>query len=75
VDDYDKQIDLYGVSNTFIRFWNADNGELMQTLENTGGLSEWSADGKLFLTSTEDFKAVNVWDVAGPELETTSVHN
>ncbi|HEU4432041.1 MAG TPA: hypothetical protein VFR51_01510 [Pyrinomonadaceae bacterium] len=53
-------------SNKFVRLWNAETGELMQTLENTGGKSAWSADGKLLLISSEDRTSVSVWDVVGP---------
>jgi WD40 repeat protein len=53
-------------SNKFVRLWNAETGELMQTLEKTGGLAEWSRDGKLLLTSTEDRTRVFIWDVVGP---------
>ena len=35
----------------------------MQTLENTGGMAEWSSDGRLLLTSKEDRTQVFVWDV------------
>ena len=55
---------ITAASNKLVRLWSADTGELMQTLENTGGMAEWSTDGKLLLTSTEDRKQVFVWDVA-----------
>lgn len=58
---------ISAASNKFVRLWNADTGELMQTLESTGGTSEWSADGKLLLISSEDRKSLSVWDVVGPE--------
>ena len=54
-------------SSKFVRLWNADTGELMQTLENTGRMGEWSADGKLLLTSSKDFTFVFVWDVVRKE--------
>jgi WD40 repeat protein len=57
---------ISATSNKLVRLWNSDTGELMQTLENTGELGEWSADGKLLLTSTKDRKWVSVWDVVGP---------
>ena len=58
---------ISAASNKFVRLWNAETGELMQTLENTGGMSTWSADGKLLLVSAEDRTSVSVWDVVGPE--------
>ena len=57
---------ISATSNKFVRLWNAETGELMQTLENTGEMGEWSADGKMFLTSTKDWMWVSVWDVVGP---------
>jgi WD40 repeat protein len=51
------------VSSRFVRLWNAGTGELMQRLENTGRMAEWSTDGKLLLTSTEDRTSVFIWDV------------
>ena len=56
---------ITATSNKLVRLWNAETGELMQTLENTGGTAEWSSDGKLLLTSTEDRTRVFVWDVVG----------
>jgi len=61
---------ISAASNKFVRLWNADTGELMQTLENTGGTSAWSADGKLLLISPEDRTSVSVWDVVGPTAAT-----
>lgn len=61
-------------SSKFIRLWNAETGELMQTLENTDVRSEWSADGKLLVTFTNDRPRVFVWDVVGPESMTSSRH-
>ena len=58
---------ISATSNKLVRLWNSETGELMQTLENTGELGEWSADGKMFLTSTKDRMWVSVWDVVGPE--------
>ena len=58
---------ISATSNKLVRLWNSETGELMQTLENTGELGEWSADGKMFLTSTKDRAWVSVWDVVGPE--------
>lgn len=58
---------ISAASNKFVRLWNAETGELMQTLENAGGTSAWSADGKLLVTATEDRTSVSVWDVVGPE--------
>jgi WD40 repeat protein len=68
---------ISAVSNKFVRLWNAETGELMQTLENTGGMSAWSADGKLLLTSTEDQSSMFVWDVVvapGPVTRARSVN-
>jgi WD40 repeat protein len=58
---------ISAASNKVVKLWNAETGELMQRLENTGGNSKWSADGKLLLTFTENFTSVFVWDVVGPE--------
>jgi WD40 repeat protein len=55
---------ITATSNKLVRLWNAETGELMQTLENTGGTAEWSTDGKLLLTSTEDRTSIFVWDVS-----------
>lgn len=57
-------------SNKFLRLWNAQTGELLQTLDNHGGIGEWSADGRLFLTFAKDLKSAQVWDVVGADLET-----
>jgi WD40 repeat protein len=56
---------ISAASNKFVRLWNTETGELLQTLDNTGWLAEWSADGKLFLTFTTDSKIAYVWDVVG----------
>lgn len=58
---------ISAASNKFVRLWNTETGELLQKLDNTGWLAEWSADGKLFLTFTKDVKIVYVWDVVGLE--------
>jgi WD40 repeat protein len=58
-------------SNKIVRLWNAETGELMQMLENTGEMGEWSADGKLFLTATKNRQSLLVWDVVGPVPVTT----
>lgn len=58
---------ISAASNKFVRLWNAETGELMQELGNTGGVGEWSADGKLFVTATNDRTSMFVWDVVGPE--------
>ena len=50
-------------NDKFVRFWNSETGELMQTLENSGSYAEWSADGKLFLTFAKDLSSASVWDV------------
>ncbi len=63
---------ITAASNKFIRLWNADTGELMQTLENTDVRSDWSADGKLLVTFTNDRPRVFVWEVVGPESITSS---
>lgn len=62
---------ISAASNKFIRLWNAETGELMQTLENTDVRSEWSADGKLLVTFTNDRPRIFVWDVVGPESMTS----
>lgn len=56
---------ISAANDKFIRLWNADTGELLQTLE-SGGFTEWSADGKLFLTWDKDLTSARVWDVVGP---------
>ena len=61
---------ISATSNKMVRLWNADTGELMQTLENTGGAGEWSADGKLFLSSTNKRTVLFVWDVVGEAVVT-----
>ena len=50
-------------NDKFVRFWNSETGELMQTLGNSGSYAEWSADGKLFLTFAKDLSSASVWDV------------
>lgn len=60
---------ISAASNKFVRLWSSETGELLQTLDNTGGMGEWSADGKLLLTSTKDLRMAHVWDVVGPELQ------
>ena len=50
-------------NDKFVRFWNSETGELMQTLENSGSYAQWSADGKLFLTFAKDLRSASVWDV------------
>lgn len=58
---------LSAANSKFTRLWNVDTGELMQTLDTNGGYGEWTADGTLFLSFMKDRKAVQVWDVVGPE--------
>ena len=50
------------VNEKFIRFWNSETGELLQTLENARA-GKWSADGTLLLTYGKDFQFAQVWDV------------
>ena len=50
------------VNEKFIRLWNAETGELVQTLANARS-GKWSADGTLLLTYGKDFEFVQVWDV------------
>jgi len=54
---------ISAASNKSVRLWSTETGELLQALDQTGGPGGWSADGKLFLTSTTDLKTVHVWDV------------
>lgn len=56
---------ISAANNKFIRFWSSESGELLQTLDNTGGFGEWSADGTLFLTFSKDLKSAQVSDVVG----------
>ena len=67
---------ISAASKKVVKLWNAETGELMQTLENTGGNARWSADGKLLLTFTGDYTSAFVWDVVRPESMTRarSVH-
>ncbi|HEU4768121.1 MAG TPA: WD40 repeat domain-containing protein, partial [Pyrinomonadaceae bacterium] len=59
---------MSGTTNKFIRLWNTDTGELMQTIDRTNARrGEWSSDGKLFLTFAKDFQSAEVWDVVGQE--------
>jgi len=53
------------VNEKFIRFWNAETGELVQTLDNARG-AKWSADGTSLLTYSKDFDFAQVWDVVSP---------
>ena len=48
---------ISAANNKFIRFWSSERGELLQTLDNSGGFGEWSADGTLFLTFSKDVKS------------------
>jgi hypothetical protein len=48
--------------------WNLENGELLQTIENTRG-AHWSADGTLLLTYAKDLDVAHVWDVALPPVD------
>ena len=57
-------------SNKFIRLWDADTGELLQTLEKNTWPAEWSSDGKTFVTFTEGLGTAHIWDLPGPELQT-----
>jgi len=50
------------VNEQFIRFWNSETGELVQTLENARG-GKWSADGTLLLTYSKNLDFAQVWDV------------
>jgi WD40 repeat protein len=50
------------VNEKFIRFWNSETGELVQTLENARG-GKWSADGTLLLTYSKNLDFAQVWDV------------
>jgi WD40 repeat protein len=50
------------VNEKFTRLWNAETGELVQTLDNARG-AKWSADGTLLLTYGKDFGFAQVWDV------------
>ena len=61
---------ISAANNKFIRLWSTETGELLQKLDNNGGYSEWSADGKLFLTFGKDLKSAQVWDVVPPALPT-----
>lgn len=54
---------ISAASNKLVRLWNTETGQLLQTLDSAGWLAEWTADGKLFLTSTKDLKTMYVWDV------------
>ena len=55
---------LIAESNNFIRFWNPQTGELIQTLESTGFRSHWSADGRLLVRLSKDQKSVQIWEPA-----------
>lgn len=50
-------------SNKFVRLWDADTGELLQTLEQNTWPAEWSSDGKTFVTFAAGLATAQVWDV------------
>ncbi len=53
------------VNKNFVRLWDAGTGELMQVLENATYPAQWTEDGQLLLTKTNNGKTLQIWELAG----------
>lgn len=54
---------LMTASNKLIRFWDASDGALIQTLEGTGEPARWTTGGRTLVSLTADGRRVQLWDV------------
>ena len=53
---------LMSVSNKFIRLWELETGKMLEKLERVG-VTQWSPDGTLLQTGSEDKNRILLWEI------------